>query len=644
MKRIAVLFLFLQMFTVQAFAQQYKYHIVKRGETTSEIARQYDISEETLFKYNPDARRGVKPDTKLVVPIGGEKQQVQQQTETGEDRHTEFEMHRVKRKETLFSLSREYGVSIEDIKRYNKHLYSEELRRGEKIRIPKKSSVIRTSEPDPSPRNPLDLTVKEHVVLPQETLYGISRKYNVTIADLQRLNPNMENLQPGMVIRVSNGNVEKVIDVEGKLFRYYQVQPQETLFSLTRRFGISRDSLVTLNPALADGLKSGMVLKIPNTDVAGTVEEYEEADVVNLERRITNYSTKNLVVMLPFNKNKIIATDSSSNVAERIKKDKVMQISLDFYSGVLMAVDSAKAMGISSKVTVLDTEGNTGRVNVLLNTHNFSDVDAVIGPLLQSTVETAARGLESKNIPVVSPVTRKEAGSLGNFLQTVPTDERLTDAMISYIADNSSGKNLVIIADAGAAEKRRKLTSAFPSAKIVTPREGGNVSQAEVAATLDKSRPNWVILESDKIGVLSNVTSYLNSIADPYRITLLTTDRNNSYDSDNISNRHLGKLNFHYPSVDRAFDREKSRDFIKKYVEKYGVDPNRYAVRGFDVTYDVLLRLASAEDLFTSINEEGTTQYVENKFDYDHRPSGGYLNKAIYILAYDRNLNLNVMR
>ena len=640
MKKIAVLFLFLSLFAVQAHAQQYKYHIVKQGETTAEIARKYNISEETLFKYNPDARRGIKPEGKLVVPInaGVSGNRVQQ---TSGDGNVQFEMHRVKRQETLFSLSQQYDVSIEDIKRFNKHLYSAELRRGERIRIPKNLPVAQKTEPAPPPSNPLDLSVKEHLVLPQETLYGISRKYNITIADLQRLNPTLETLKPGMVLKVRNGNVEKVVEVEGNLFKYYQVQPQETLFSLTRRFGISRDSLVSLNPALADGLKSGMVLKIPNVESV-EVEAYSESATVNLERRISNYDTKNLVVMLPFNKNKIVTTDSSSNAGERIKNDKVMQVSLDFYSGVLMAADSAKALGISSKITVLDTEGNTGKVNVLLNTHNFDNVDAVIGPLVQATVETAARGLERRNVPVVSPLTTREAGAISNFLQTVPTDNMLFDAMISYISENSVGKNVVIIADKY--EKRRKLAAALPSAKVVSVGESGSVSQGAIAAALVNSGPNWVILESEKIGLLSNVTSFLNSRADSHKVTLFTTDRNKSFDSDILSNSHFAKLNFHYPSVERAFDAVNNRNFIRKYEEKYGVTPSRFAIRGFDVTYDVLLRLASAEDLYSSINEEGTTQYVENKFDYDPRPEGGYLNKAVYILAYDRDLNLKVVQ
>jgi LysM repeat protein len=641
MKQIAVLVLFLQMFAAQAFAQQYKYHIVKRGETTAQIARQYNISEETLFRYNPDARRGIQPDGKLVVPISAKREE--STAPSGADAQ-QFEMHRVKRQETLFSLSQQYNVSIEDIKRYNKHLYSEELRRGERIRIPKKTNKVEVQDPPSSSSNLLNLSAKEHVVLPQETLYGISRKYNITIAELQRLNPNMVNLQPGMILKVRNGNFEKVVDVEGKLFKYYQVQPQETIFSLTRRFGISRDSLVSLNPALADGLKSGMVLKIPNIELAEGVGEYVAEEYLNLERKINNYSTKKLVVMLPFNKNKIVVTDTTDNFSERIKKDKVMQLSLDFYTGVLMAIDSAKTMGISTDLTVLDTEGNPGKVNVLLNTTNFNNVDAVIGPLLQSTAETVARGLSRSNIPVISPITKKQTASLDNFLQSRPTDEMLSEAMIKYISEYSAGKNLIIIADGSASESRRRLSSIFPSAKVITPSEGGYLNQEQVEASLDEIRPNWIILESNKIGVLSNATSFLNSLADTYKITLLTTNKNKSFDSDNISNNHLGKLNFHYPSVDRSYDPEKNRNFIKKYVEKYGITPDVAAVRGFDVTYDVLLRLASAENLYEAMKEDGTTQYVENKFKYEYRPGGGYINNSVYILAYDRDLNLKVVR
>lgn len=634
MKQVIVLFLFFQMLTIPAFAQQYKYHIVEQGETTAAIARKYNISEATLFQYNPDARSGISPNTKLVVPLTETVRQEPQGTQ-------KFRTHRVKRKETLFSLSQQYDVSIGDIKKYNKHLYSEELQRGETIRIPLKTEQER--EPEPSVSNPMDLTAKEHVVLPKEGWFRISQRYNVTIEDLKSLNPQITELQPGMVLKVRNGDLEQVVEVDGDLFKYYLVEPKDTIFGLTRRFGISQDSLLTLNPALADGLNTGMVLRIPNLEFP-EAGEYTEGSIVNLERKITNYDTKNLVVMLPFNLEKIVVTDTSSNSAERLRKDEVMQISLDFYSGVLMAVDSAKALGISINMTVYDTQKNAGKVYSIVAANDFSNVDAVIGPLLQSTAEAAASALQKRDIPVISPVTKKQTGSMQNFLQARPADEMLTSSMISYISGNVTGKNLIIIADVPSANKKRELMAVFPNARIVNPREENTVNRNELTAALATGRPNWVILESEKIGVLSSTTSYLNSLRETYDITLLTTNRNKSFESDNISNRHLANLNFHYPSVDRVYSLEKNGGFIEKYMNKYGVVPNTYAVRGFDVTYDVLLRLASAENIYASLGEAGVTQYVENKFEYEKRPMGGYQNRAVYILAYDKDMNLNVMR
>ncbi len=646
MRHIIVLFLFFQMLSGSAFAQQYKYHIVGQGETVESVARKYNVTKETIFKLNPDARNGISPQSKIVVPLGGG-------VATQQEENAKFETHRVKRKETLFSLSQEYNVEIEDIRRFNKHLYSEELRRGERIRIPvslQKVADVATEVPnekfqtDESPQNPLNLTAKEHVVLPKEGKYGISRKYNISIEELNRLNPGVDQLRPGMVLKVSNGATEKVIDVKGGLFKYYLVEPQETLFTLTRELGISKDSLIGLNPALAEGLKAGMVLKIPNRETLGVETVYaSDEDIVNLEQRISNYDTKNLVVMLPFKLDQIKSTDTTTNARSQIKKDKVMQISLDFYSGVMMAIDSAKTLGLSTNVRIFDTKQDAMEVNHIINTNNFSGVDAVIGPILQSTAEAAAGKLRDRGVPVISPLTKKEVGGMDNFYQTRPTDEMLTDVMISYLQENSAGKNFVIISDASSSAKRQKLMASLPGARALNP-GGSQVNRNEVASALVKGRPNWVILEGSSIGVLSNATSYLNSLADSYDITLFTTNKTSSFESDNISHRHLSKLKFHFPSVDKEYNKDKENYFISKYIDKYGVVPNTYAVRGFDVTYDILLRLATAKSLTDSMKEDLTTEYVENKFNYGATPTGGFLNRAIYIMAYGDNMELKVIR
>lgn len=635
MKQLIVFCLFFQMLSVSAFAQQYKYHVVKQGETIHSIAQEYNTTKEALFQLNPDARSGIQLDSKIVVPVG----QVLKEEEL------EFQTHRVKRRETLFSLSQQYGVSEADIKRYNRHLYSEELRRGEDVRIPvnlppkqeKKQQYV-TEEPR---NNPLNLSSREHVVLPREGKYGIARKYNISVEELERLNPNIVELHPGTVLVIApRGEDSKA---ERALYQYYLVKPKETLFSLTKQLGITSDSLINLNPALADGLKAGMVLKIPSMEPV-EVEPYMEDAIVNLEDRIRNYDTRTLAVMLPFQLDRIEVTDTASNVQDQILRDGVMRLSLDFYSGVLMAIDSAKALGISTEVRLYDTRANANQASMLVNTNSFHDVDVVIGPLLQSTAEAVAAKLERDDIPVISPLTKRESNGLGNFIQTRPTDEMLSDAMISYIADNLGERNLVTIVDSDWGAKQRELRSTFPASRTVQPKESSYVDPKQLENVLIEGQENWVILDSDKVSILSNATSYLNAMRNKYNITLFTTNKNNGFDSDDISNYHLRNLNFHYPSVDREFTYDPNNSFVTAYEEQYGMIPNTYAVRGFDITYDALLRLAYSEEYIDSLQEEMTTQYVENKFDYRAKQTGGYLNGAVYIMAYEQDMTLKVMR
>ena len=98
------------------------------------------------------------------------------------------------------------------------------------------------------------------------------------------------------------------------------------------------------------------------------------------------------------------------------------------------------------------------------------------------------------------------------------------------------------------------------------------------------------------------------------------------------------KLNFHFPSVSREYDYT-HESFVDAYTSKYGYAPSSYAVRGYDITFDTLLRLAASESLYTAADSGYITQYVENKFNYVQDPaSSGYYNKASYIIKYGKDL------
>ena len=130
MRFVIIICLFFQVLTTSAFGQAYQYHTVAAGETVYSISNKYDISQETLLKLNPEAKEGLQVNAKLVIPMSLE------QSESSVKKVVSFNSHKVQKKETLYSLSKQYGVSVEDIKKYNKQLYSKELQNGETIQIP----------------------------------------------------------------------------------------------------------------------------------------------------------------------------------------------------------------------------------------------------------------------------------------------------------------------------------------------------------------------------------------------------------------------------------------------------------------------------------------------------------------------------
>src|SRR5690606_12583905 len=525
-----------------------------------------------------------------------------------------FKDHKVQRQETIYRLSKQYDVSEDDIKRYNKQLYSNELQVGEIIKIPVfaipeagKSQPPRTIPKVEQPKRNIGTAqlskTREHIILPKETKYGIARKYGMTVDELDKLNPTVGVLQPGIMLKVGTDVLDEPVIITDDAYQFYEVQPQETIFGLTQRFQIDQDSLIALNPGLRDGLKWGMVLKVPTRDARGRELKdvaFEapvnvEASSADLSGRLKDFSTKNLVLMLPFNVQKI-RNDSISNSRQVLQNDRVMRVSLDFYSGVLMALETAKEMGISTNLKVYDTKEQAGTVSQIINSNNFSNVHAVIGPLYQATSEEAASRLASKGIPVISPITNRELRALPNLYQARPSDDMLTDAMINYLKENSQGKNVIIVADSKKSDVRNKLMSAIPSARLVSP-GGSNFSEGTISPSLMRDRENWVILESENVALLGSATSALYRLARNNTIRLFTTNKNASFDNDVVVNEHLGKLNFTFPSEYKEFDETISDKFIDKYKTKYGVIPDRYTVRGYDLTLDILLRLGAMTTL-----------------------------------------------
>ena len=604
-----------------------------KGETVESIAIKYQLSPSDIYALNPDAKkREIKTNEVLILPKGKTAA-----IETMETRELiGYDTHKVRRKETLYSLSKEYNIEIADIKEHNKQLYSDNLKKGDKIRIPKYKTIIsKVTEKKPD--------TKKYTVQPKEGKWRIAYKYGITVPELEALNPDMaEIINPGDEI-----NVPKLASEQEKLvepnYNYYEVLPKEGFYRLKVKLGLTEDQLEALNPGIKEsGLKEGMVIKVPSNitvgEVSGTIEN------TNLSKSLKNLKTKRIALFMPFKLNKI-DVDSIQEAKDIVKGDRLISVTLDFYSGVKMALDSAKQLGISTHLKVFDTENQTAQVSKILSDYDFSNYDAVIGPILASHFDKIAAQVKRDNVPAISPLM-KPTTLYDNVFQTIPSEEYLEQSIINYVKVDSLQSHVVVVADNVNRDVSNRIKSSIPNASQVFSRNGksGNdafyVNASDIAAVL-KSGKNYVFLETKSAALILNVVSSLNSMTNRNReLILVTTNKNDGFDYEHLSNFHLSNLKFHYPSINKPFNTDKPNGFIKQYRREYGVDPNKFAVRGFDLTLDVLLRLASDDDLYKASTNDVETAYLENKFRYAKKLSGGYYNESVYILQYTPDLTI----
>ena len=605
-------------------AQNFSTHQVKKGETIHGIATQYGVSISDIYTLNPDAKKELKANTILIIPISKAKniEVVTVKELVG------YKEHKTNKKETLYSIAKQYDITEDDIKKHNTFLYANTLQKGDKLQIP--VFKITTEEKKAA--------TKAYIVKPREGKWRIAYKFGVTVKELEDLNPDMgDTLQDGQQINVPNIDGEAIKEVDEK-YSYYNVLPKEGFYRLKVKLGLEQEQLEALNPELKEtGLKEGMVLKIPytnNTNVAGETI----SNKTSLENKITNFGTKHIAVMLPFRLNRV-QFDSIAHVKSSMKKDAYLDASLDFYTGVLSALDSLKTLGVSLKVDVYDTNYQVSDVLKILNDNNFKEVDAVIGPLTTETFDKVASELRQYQIPVVSPIGTNLT-LYENVFQSRPSDDLLKDRMVNFVKADAAEKNIVVVSDGKNTAVANSIKSSFVYAKSVYSRKGKSGNDLNFLYVEDirgslKPGKNYVFLETQSEGFVSNVVSILASLNNATtEIILVTSNFNPAFEGDQVSNDHLSKLQLHFATTSKSYTDTESNSFVKRYTQTYNTTPSKRAVKGFDLTMDVVLRLASSKDLYTSVNKAPLTEYIENKFAYKKKLMGGYYNDATYIVKY----------
>ena len=146
-------------------------------------------------------------------------------------------------------------------------------------------------------------------------------------------------------------------------------------------------------------------------------------------------------------------------------------------------------------------------------------------------------------------------------------------------------------------------------------------------------------METGNTGMIKSTIAAMLSAMTTYKVQLVILEPNETLDTDEVSIANLAKLKLTYPSVNRENESPEALIFEKEFKKKNKIDPNVFATRGFDITFDTMMRLAQDKKYQETIDNTATEQ-VDNKFEFYKKEGGGYANKGIYILYYDTDLTI----
>lgn len=521
-----------------------------------------------------------------------------------------------------------------------------------------------------------------------ETLKIIAKRIGVKTKELIRLNPDTgRKPAPETLIIIPNNEYKPptandilvktndsintkdstpVKDTLVNTFVLHKVAKGDTYYSLTRAYNVSEEELKILNPLLdTSGLQLDMLLKIKPIE--------EENNFLIYRDTIQENSSLKLAMMLPFRAVEYDTIDAK----DIFKNNRLANITTDIYLGASMAVDSLVKLGIDIELSVFDTGRKDTKLDSILAVTDFSNTDVIIGPLYSEEVPKVAI---RSSIPVVFPVYSKKQNSFksSKIIKTFADREVHQEALIEHIYDNYGSENILIIGDSSTTsiknsnliKSRLLLHDSINEVQIIYPNLG-YIRKDYVINALKAEVGNWVILATDNRVISSDVINSLISLpveepeeddeeddeeeeeeeSDEPEMQILPEDTVikvfgifKSTQFDRIDNNKLAKLGFTYTSD--TFTEESSPEiqlFNQQYLSKNHVYPSYYATKGFDIVFDVGMRLASGNKLKQTF-KNGTSFRLESKFDYTKDLFKTTSNKGIYILEYNSDLTINRLK
>ena len=563
-------------------------------------------------------------------------------------------LHTIARGENLTSIAATYNVSVADIVRLNPG--SDRLiKAGETLRIPQ-------SKDNNGPQY--------HTIQPGETLYGLMKRYDVTVEAICKANPGLSesNFRSGQVIIIpaadktadlpiiqSDQPASQSVVIPQQSYRdIHKVKRRETIYSICREYGITEEELIAANPELkTEKLKRGKYIRIPfhkQMPVAPVVTPGESAMPTNselFERINSDTKRKNqlkVAVMLPFMLN-------GGNQGEQMRM-------VEYYQGVLMAINELKKNGTSFDIHTYDTQNNAATVRQILARSEMKDMDLIIGPGHATHIPAISAFSKQNKIRLVVPFTSKCDEVFGNpYLYQVNTPQSyLYSEVYEHFLRKFRGNNIIFV-DAGDGETdKREFIGGFKQElkdQHIPFREINANSKESIEQALQSGTENILIPTSGSNIALIKLLPYLKALKlsweaeetpDKYSLHLFGYPEWQTYTTDHLDDFYTFDTYFYTSfyannlSVSVVnFQKEFRQWYHKEILNTYP----KYAILGYETAHYLLKGLSLyGNKLEQHLNNIQVTP-IQTSFRFERVSNwGGFINKKVFFIHFTKDHEL----
>ena len=554
---------------VEISGVKYILYNASKGESVFNICQKYKVSQADLLKANPGLPAVLKAGTSVKIPAGPAAVEEPKKTEpvapsvqTTED---EYYYHKVASKQTIFTIAKQYGIQVNDLIRYNPEI-TKGISAGQILKIPVKVTAAdeNAQQPDVSEYN-------VHPVVAGETLYSLEQRYGISHEEMMKFNPALQNgLKAGMKLKIPVRKVSEetvtTVPTDDKQFSKYKVEKGETLFSLASRFGVDVEVIKKANPILLSRTpETGEIILIPKQAPANQIADKEQSStpasvlpVNSVAQDCNPAQTKNqkykAALLLPFylpgndnpqlnslTKEQIMSKLMISKSVSQTLADTSMVLAganidpralgfLEFYEGVLVAVDSLQRAGMNIELYAFDVS-NQKMINALLQMDEFREMNLIVGPVYPELQETVAAYAAKNWIPMISPLA-----STGTFEQTnswyfkvSPTRDYQVEQTAIYVEKELKNRNYVMLPGAGNENSVDALLGKMLKEKLGSQASKSNFHEYNlqqqginlIAPVMADSAENVFFIPTDNEAQVSLCVTNLNTLAEHYNIVLV---------------------------------------------------------------------------------------------------------------------------